>query len=165
MQSLDILSFKVHMKVSQTGFNGLKTHVKRNKIKITHMLLSLISLWGKNVTKICRTVYIFHPYVMLRNTQMCSSPTDKKTPTSHHITSKIKHRGSLCEQWIHPHTPTHTHTYMGKKGKGMRLALLREKVSMAASSSWSQTELLSRPRRISQEEQQEGREAAGAGGG
>lgn len=31
---------------------------------------------------------------------------------------------------------------------------------MAASSSWSQTELLSRPGRISQEEQQEGREAA-----
>ena len=61
------------------------------------------------------------------------------------------------------YTHTHRHTHW-KQGKGKRLALLREKVSMAASSSWSQTELLSRPGRISQEEQQEGREVARARG-
>lgn len=57
---------------------------------------------------------------------------------------------------------TNTHITYRKNDKGKRLALLREKVSMAASSSWSQTELLSRPGKISQEEQQEGREAARA---
>lgn len=49
--------------------------------------------------------------------------------------------------------------------KGQRSALLREKVSIAASSSWSQTELLSRPGIVPHEEQQEERKAARAGGG
>lgn len=77
----------------------------------------------------------------------------KKTP------QRLKHRASWGEPWIRS---TNTKEL---KGKGKRSALLSEKVSMAASSSWSQTELLSRPGRIPHEEQQEGKKAAKAGGG
>lgn len=72
-------------------------------------------------------------------------------------------RGTI-QKWrlahIAPHhrlDSTMTHTREGKRAK--RLALLREKVSMAASSSWSQTELLSRPGSKSPEQQRETREA------
>lgn len=52
------------------------------------------------------------------------------------------------------------HKYKNKRSKGKRSALLREKVSMAASSSWSQTELLSRPGGISHQAQQKGRKSS-----